>query len=532
MLNSTTISPAASPAGRGARALRGVLTLLALAGLLWTFRSWNLGIGDGLFCCKQVVGGQAYAVTLSRNPLSYLLYRGLFFTLHPLLHWWVEDIIALSSCAAGLVFFYSLYRLARAAAATRLDAWLLLLFPSSTMVLQAFCGHVEFYSWTCALLMACVTLSWMTIYENRSPFWPSAALALATAFHSSGVFYFPALLLLVPLAGQGREPEVILSRRDWVKAASFFGLFLAAALLHRRPLENIFYLTTLVSFLGYVFRCPPALKKELRPWWIVFSPWLLLFGVRAWFQLRAEPLLEHLAPIRAGYDPGAFHFEMFSWMHVGVKLLIHFFLAPFGALWLLIFFFGRRRAVLTQPWLLFLLHLSFWALLWSTLFYPQLYLRTWDLLSHPAVPPRDWDLFVSMAIPLNLFAVFAAWRLLHPAFFRKLAAAAIAVQLALSLPVMVRNSGWLTDRGYAAIEYAPQPVPARAFLRSLELGISPLKQGNIRAGFADIRLVPLARGYQSWPRDVYLMPGREYRFAPVLKKNHAVIPLPDDSHDG
>ncbi|MFB3786954.1 MAG: hypothetical protein ACE15F_11375 [bacterium] len=526
------ISSTASTAGRRARALRGVLTLLALAGLLWTFRSWNLGIGDGLFCCKQVVGEQAYAVTLSRNPLSYLLYRGLFFTLHPLLRWWVEDIIALSSCAAGLVFFHSLYRLARAAAATRLDTWLLVLFPSSTMVLQAFCGHVEFYPWTCALLMVSVTLSWNTIHATRAPFWPSAALALATAFHSSGVFYYPALLLLIPLAGKGREPEVILSRRDLTKAASFFGLFILAALLHRRPLENLFYLTLLVSFFYYLFRFPPALKQELRPWWGVFSPWLLLFLVRASFQMRAEPLLEHLAPIRAGYDPGAFHFEMFSWMHVGVKLFIHFFLAPFGAPWLLIFFFGRRRAVLTHPWLLFLLHASFWALLWSTLFYPQLYLRTWDLLCHPAVPPRDWDLFVSMAIPLNLFAVFAAWKLLRPAFFHKLAAAAIALQFALSLPVMIRNSGWLTGRGYVTIEYAPQPVPARAFLRSLELGISPLRQTHIRAGIADIRLVPLERGYQSWSRDVYLVPGQDYRFAPALQKNHAVIPLPDASHDG
>ncbi|HXK96208.1 MAG TPA: PEGA domain-containing protein, partial [bacterium] len=87
------------------------------------------------------------------------------------------------------------------------------------------------------------------------------------------------------------------------------------------------------------------------------------------------------------------------------------------------------------------------------------------------------------------------------------------------------------DRGYVTIEYDPQPVTARAFLRSLELGRTPVRQKNIRAGYADIRLVPVERGYQSWRRDVYLVPGQEYRFAPVLELNHAVIPLPDDTLD-
>lgn len=531
MCDSTSLSLVAPAPGCWARVLWKVVTLLLVGWLLWTFRSWNLGIGDGLFCCKQVVGEQAYAVTLSRNPLSYLLYRGLFFTLHPLLHWWVEDIIALSSCAAGLVFFYALHTLARDAADSRIDQWLLLLFPSTTMVLQTFCGHVEFYSWTCALLMVSVTLSWKTIYENRSPFWPSVVMALATGFHSSGVFYYPALLPLIPLAGKGNHREVCLSRRDVAKTISFLGIFIAAALLHRKPFEHVFYITILLSFLYYAVRCPASLKKELRPWWILFSPWLILFLVRSFFHLRAEPLLEHLAPLRPGYDPGAFHFEMFSWMHLEVKWFLHFFLAPFGVLWMLIFLWGKRRAVWTNPWLLFLLHFSVWALIWSTLFYPQLYLRTWDLLGHPAVPPRDWDLFVTMAIPLNLFAVFAAWRFLRPGVFRQLAAAAIALHLVLSLPVLLRNSGWLSDRGYVTIEYDPQPVTARAFLRSLELGRTPVRQKNIRAGYADIRLVPVERGYQSWRRDVYLVPGQEYRFAPVLELNHAVIPLPDDTLD-
>jgi hypothetical protein len=103
-----------------------VAALLLLGGGLWYFRSWNLEIGDGEFCCKQTVGDAPYDVTLSRTPLAHLLYRFLFFHLHPLWRWWVEDIIALSSCAAGLVFFSALYLLACRSSRSRYDFFLYL----------------------------------------------------------------------------------------------------------------------------------------------------------------------------------------------------------------------------------------------------------------------------------------------------------------------------------------------------------------------------------------------------------------------
>ena len=97
-----------------------------LAVVLWQLRSWNLDIGDGLFCCKQTIGDQIFVTTLSRSFLSYLLYRAVFFSLSPILGLWVEDIIALLSCAAGLLFFWALNRLSEESSRTPFERWAIL----------------------------------------------------------------------------------------------------------------------------------------------------------------------------------------------------------------------------------------------------------------------------------------------------------------------------------------------------------------------------------------------------------------------
>ncbi len=490
-----------------------VLTILGfcvLAYVLWFFRSWNLQIGDGEFCCKQTTGDAPFAVTLSRATLSYILYRTMFFSLHPLINWWVEDIIALSSCAAGVVFFLALYRLAKNSTRSLFEQWLIILFPPSTLIIQIFCGHIEFYSWTCALLMVCSYFAWLTIQKGYSTWWPSAFMALATAFHSSGVFYFPTLLLLLSLSTE-RSNTYQITITEAKRILLFMILFIVTALLHRYYLP--YMLVAPFGILVFIF-LPAQWKNFLKPGWPIYLPWFVLFSIRAWFNLRAEPLIEHLPPVFEPYDHGAYLYEAFSWDHLYDKTMFHFWLAPFGLVCLLIFGWKYKKAILQDKWLVFLLHFSFWALVWTVLFYPQL--RT-----------RDWDLFASMSIPLNLFAVYACIRFLNPRFLRWIMPLMILAHLVISLPIVIDNSNVFEDRGYVKVVYKPHPPKNRAFLRGLELGITPLEQPNIRSGWAEIRIVPLERGLQSWVIHRDLIPSNDYLFDPVLQESTAHPPVPE-----
>jgi hypothetical protein len=522
--------------------IRKILTIsvfIVLGFTLWYFRSWNTGIGDGEFCCKQVVGENPFAITVSRSLFSYLLYRNLFSFFHHYFNWWVEDAISLSSCMAGLLFFYSLYRLAKSSAKSIAEFWIVILFVSSTLLLQLFCGHIEFYSWTCAIMMLSLWWSWDAIEGKRSILWASSSLMIAAAFHSSGVFYFPALLL-IPLLVKYRSLEFkkITAIDLWMPVVVFC-LFFVTALLHRIPwikliVDGTTYLNKLIqggstgndllfmfvhlvviAILATLIYCYLAfsskeIKTILWPWWQVYLPWLIFFSLRTYFQLRTEPLLEHIPPFGEPYDHGAFHFEFFTWKHLFVKSTIHLFLMPFGLAWLVVFLSTKWSVIKNHCWLIFLLHYSLWALLWSSIFYPQLYLPSWDLFGSLFIPPRDFDLFATVSIPLNLFVIYSAKEILSKRFFITIACVAIAFQLILTAPIIVKNSGLLSDRGYVTLVYDPKPVSVRSFLRGLEIDRSPLTQRNVRAGRAEIRMIPTTRGYESWSKELYLYPDNRY----------------------
>ncbi len=476
-----------------------IFTGLCFAGLfalLWTLRSWNLNIGDGEFCCKQTIGESAFPNTLTRSFLTYLLYRQMFAALHPLLNWWVEDIIALSSCAAGLVFFASLARLANQCAETRGEWWFVVLFPSTSMILQVFCGHIEFYPWMCAMLMVSVYLAWRTVDLGDSPLWASAAMALSAGFHSSGVFYFPALLLLPALRYKGE-----IRRNDWLMAGGFLVLYLAAAMLHREPFY--FLITVFIAAPLYAYFAPGQLRKALKPWLAVYLPWLVLFTVRALFWLKDEPLLEHIAPFAEPYDHGAYLYMFFSLDHLYDKTLFHLQLTPIGlAVFVTSLMFAFKR-IQRDPWMNFLMHLCIWTMIWSIMFYPQL---RW----------RDWDLFASMSIPLNCFALFALWKFTSARVFRAIITLAIVVHLCISAPIIIGNSSLLKHRGYVTVSFESKPVQSTAYLRGLELGATPITQQNVRAGEANVRMVPLRRGHGSWSRDLVLEDSETYDFIETL----------------
>ncbi|MBI1387499.1 MAG: PEGA domain-containing protein [bacterium] len=504
-----------------ARRLTEAAAFIILALLLWHFRSWNTGIGDGEFCCKQTIGAVAFPITLSRSFLTYALHRAMFQTLHPALHWWVEDIIALSSCAAGVVFFWMLYQLARHAARDRFEWFAILLFPASSLLLQVCCGHIEFYSWLCAALMASAYFAWRCIEYGESPLAASAAMALAGGFHSSGVFYFPALLTLPVL----RRKDARFTRQDWARIAIFMGLYLITAVLHRKPglwLPELFSPVTnfpvavVLAAAAYLALTPQAVKDYLAPWWNVYLPWLGLYTLRATLNLRSEPLLEHIAPLGEPYDHGAYLYEFFSWDHLYDKTMFHLWIAPFGLALLILFLWRAPRRVLSDRWLHYLVHLCAWTMVWTIIFYPQL--RT-----------RDWDLFASMGIALNLFALFAVLKLAPRGLIRWAVPLGIAVHLCISLPVIYRNSSIGVDRGYATVSFESTPTGGRAYLRGLRLGDTPVSQPNIRTGMADVRVLSPVLGYGSWKEEIHLKNGESYHFAPVLPKvDLPPIPGEDD----
>jgi len=392
--------------------------------------------------------------------------------------------------------------------------YMTLVFPSSTMILNIFCGHLEFYPWTCALLMLSAYLSWRCIHDGISSFWPSLAMALAAAFHTSAVFYFPALLFLPILISQQGNGETLFERDNRLRILGFFALFILVSLLHRTWWA---YFTALVVVVPLVYwGAPNWIRCYSKEWWWMFLPWFLLYTGRAYFELRAEPLFEHLPPLGEPYDHGAYLYVAFSWEHLYDKTLFHLWLAPFGIITLLYFGVRKFSEVKKDAWLIFLLNFSLWTLLWSTLFYPQL--RT-----------RDWDLFATIAVPLNLFALYSITRFLQPQWYRRLIPILILAQLGNTVPAVIANSGILTHRGYVTLRYEPTPVSCRAFLRGLELGNTPLTQQNARAGKAEVRLIPHERGYASWSQALELQPGREYLFDPVLK-HESVTSRGEESH--
>ncbi len=493
-----------------------ILAFMALGACLWFLRSWNTTIGDGLFCCKQVVGEDLFTITLSRSTLSLLLYRGMFQTLYPLLNWWVEDIIALASCAAGLVFFWGLYRLSVVSAKDLFERIAFLLFPSTTLLFQIFCGHIEFYSWTCALLMVSAYLSWRTIHDGWSPVWPSLIMVLAAGFHSSGVFYFPALLLIPVLARRKDKEPIRINKQEWKEIVFIFIFFMIIILLHRKiMLYRILFLLALPIYFRYL---PQRWKEFMRPWWPICLPWLALFTLRAFFGLRAEPLLEHVAPFKEPYDHGAFLYMFFSWGHLFDKSMFHLFLAPFGLISMIFFSVFFPKTIFRTRWLVFLFNFCIWTMIWTIIFYNQLRDLDWYLSSVIAVPPRDWDLFASMAIPLNLFAVYAMARCIRPMLFRILIPFALATHLVLTVPIVIDTSGILSVRGYITLECETEPVPANVHFRQLKLGQTPLKQANLRAGWGELILIPTDPYYNSWSVANDFKAGEYYQFSPTLEE--------------
>ncbi|MFH1737741.1 MAG: hypothetical protein ABIH23_01950 [bacterium] len=477
--------------------------------VLWSLRSWDLWNGDGEFCCKQTVGETTFAITLSRCPLSHLGYRYLFRALRPLTNWWVEDIIALSSCAAGLVFFWALVLLVRRVFSARANQMLYAALCSSSLLLQMFCGHIEFYPWTCALLMVFILLGWDHLTGRLSILWPSAVLTLATAFHSSAVFYFPGLLVLEYFR-QSRDAQN--SRRTILHGLLCFGLLVCAAPFHREQGQYaLFLIVCLAAWFAWGL-APERIRvwrDGISSWLIALVPWLIYFSIRTALGLYPEPILHHIAPMGGEYDPGSFLYTFWSWDHLHDKLLFQWWLSPFAIPVGCLIVIAAGRQWLKNGWFVFLGVLSLSALAWEVLFYPQLRIR-------------DWDLFASTAIPFNLlvgYGVLVLWKR-----GRLYLTSMILIQLFISVPIILKNSDLLVGRGYATVECWSQPVPAEVFIRGLPVGHTPLTMENVRSGRANIVLIPSDRNYRSAQLWRMIEPG-EHLFVDEILPYHPT-PLP------
>ncbi|HOE11301.1 MAG TPA: hypothetical protein PLQ35_10285 [bacterium] len=474
---------------------------LAAFWVLWQLRSWNLWNGDGEFCCKQTVGQSTFAITLSRCPLSHLEYRYLFRILRPITNLWVEDIIALSSCMAGVVYLWATVLLARRLFSRTINRVLLTAFCCSSMVLQVFCGHIEFYPWTCTFMMIFILSGWLYLNGTFSIFWPSFLLVLATALHSSAVFYFPGILALECFR-QVRESK----NRPLVvfHCLLSLGLFVCAAPFHRYREQFIAFLSV-CAILWIVWGKAPAKIREWRqgmgPWLLALSPWLLYFSIRTALGFYAEPILHHIAPAGEPYDHGSFLYTFWSRDHLKDKLTFLWWLAPFAIPVGLLVLISFGKECLKNGWLVFLIVLSVCGLIWGILFYPQLRIR-------------DWDLFTTIAIPFNLlvgYGVLILWKRgqVYLTFM-------ILAHLTISIPLIIDNADLLVGRGYVTLECETQPVSAEVYVRGLPIGFTPLTMQNIRSGRARIVLIPQSRDYLSVQRRYNLKPGEHLRISETL----------------
>jgi hypothetical protein len=363
---------------------------VAAFGGLWALRSWNLWNGDGEFCCKQTIGKSAFAITLSRCPLTHLGYRYLFQAMNPLTGWWVEDIIAVSSCTAGLVFFWAAVLLARGLFSARLDRILYVAFCSSSLLLQVFCGHIEFYPWACALVMVLAWLAFWHLDGRLSIFWPSAALALATAFHSSAVFYFPGIVAL-EFVRQSRDPRH--TRRARWHSLFCLVLFVCLAPFHRYQTQYaLFLIFCLVAWFvwGLAPRRVHVWREGFQSWLVALAPWVVYFSIRTALGFYAEPILHHIAPMGEPYDHGSFLYTFWSWEHLHDKLLFQWWLSPFAIPVSVLIAVTVKRAWPRDARLFFLGVFALSALGWEILFYPQLRIRDWDLFASTAIPLEPW----------------------------------------------------------------------------------------------------------------------------------------------
>lgn len=467
------------------------LSLLAFW-VLWFLRSWNLWNGDGEFCCKQTIGKTTFAITLSRCPLAHLGYRYLFRVLRPITGWWVEDIIALSSCTAGLVFFWATALLARRIFFARVDQILYPAFCSSSLLLQVFCGHIEFYPWTCALVMVFALFASRHLGGRLSIFWPSVVLTLAGAFHGSAVFYFPGVVALEYFR-QSRDPRT--SRRSLVYSVFCFALFVCAACFHRYRVQYfVFLVFCLVGWFGWGL-APGRLRawrEGLGPWLVALAPWIAYFSVRTALGFYAEPILHHIAPMGEPYDHGSYLYTFWSWEHLHDKFLFLWWLSPFAIPAGLLIAATVKRGWRNNGWLIFLRVFALTALGWEILFYPQLRIR-------------DWDLYASTAIPFNLLVGYGVLRLWNRG--RLYLTLMVLAQLFIGVPIILDNSDLLVGRGYATAEFRSQPISAEVYVRGLPVGKTPLTMENIRSGRARIRLIPSDRNYRSVKRRHVFQPG-------------------------
>ena len=503
------------------------VVLIAVLGLFWSLRSWNMENGDGEFCLKTVIDERPYAISLTRSTLTLLGFRGMYSVLNAWLGWWPSDAIALASCLGGVVFVAIGLRLGRRLYGGGWKALLPVVLPLSSHLLQVYCGEVEFYAWLNTALMVYAYAAWNVLQGRLNPVWASASLAIAAGCHVSGLFSIPSLLWLHILWLRNRAGHTVLSQPSqpdssvseraipprWkhlmLEAGTVFLVLAFLAITHRNRLwwfgpEPVFGLdidswaktlskkhliypmalfTLACAYVGYTIvgrrLAGHAQLERGRTWLVLLVPWLVFFSVRSLFGLHPEPILSHIAPFREPYDTISYLYMFISWDHLFDKLSFHLWSAPFGVMAVGYYTWRMWKREERDLWVLFLAGLACCALAWTFLFYPQL--RT-----------RDWDLFVSMGLPLNLILAHALATQAPGRWALTCSLAVVVTHLALSVPFVMRNAQFQHGRGYGELRIRSE-IPAEVYVRGLRLGTTPFESGHVRSGPVEIRIVPMNR---------------------------------------
>ncbi len=362
---------------------RRSLSMLLVPGsflLFWVFRQDNFSLGDSAFIRVFFPGSvhlRGFLFTFD-EPLELIIHTVTYRLLFPATGLSIEQVYALYSCAAGVVFISvtrRLWRLLTGDTGMRsLAVWLSL----SSGVIQLFFGYVEDYTLVTTGMWIYLLLAQESLEGRRHPAWASFSLSLSFCLHILAGWLFPSLLFLWLGRTRRKLSEAPLGELGQILLALLLPMALCLALLLLAGVEL-------------------AEIKQAHVWRLPF-----IF------------LKDHITNPAHPMD----WYPMLSFRHLSAVLNQAVLVALPGVLSLLVVAFQARPATRNH-----------WGLLHFSISVAVLF-QLFALTYYPGLGPRrDWDLFSCIGLGYGLLGTY----LLLTRVPRELARYAGVVILTLSL---------------------------------------------------------------------------------------------------
>jgi tetratricopeptide (TPR) repeat protein len=196
--------------------------------ILWTFRNATHFLGDGYLWANHLMRD-----IVLREPVSTWMYRGIYRGLSAVRIFGEINPVrssAITSVAAGLVFFYFVHRTARVLYEKRGDYILVMASLLSCGAVMLFFGYVETYPPVAAGVMAFLYFSLKWFRHGGSIVPAVLALLVTMTLHLSAVALLPGLLFLLHVnAGKGVEQRSLARVLSLAVVAGFAALLLLQA---------------------------------------------------------------------------------------------------------------------------------------------------------------------------------------------------------------------------------------------------------------------------------------------------------------